>query len=231
MNILLIEDNEQLQKYLCEYLRAYGFRPYVLEDYNAVPETLASVDPNLILLDITLPQFDGFYYLRLIRKYSQVPVIILSARADEAEQIRGIESGAYDYITKPFSIGVLIAKINALLIRRQPSNTNLQAGDLTLAHHAMTLSCDNISLTLSRNEYKILALLLKRAGEYVSREEILEALWDDASFVDDNTLTVNVSRVKKKLQALGKRDAILTKRGLGYAFNASCEKDNSGDET
>jgi DNA-binding response OmpR family regulator len=223
-DILLIEDNEQLQKYLCDYLQAYGFTPHVLEDYDAVPETIAAVAPRLVLLDITLPKLDGFYYLRLIRKHSPVPVIILSAQSGEGEQIRGIESGAYDYITKPFSIGVLIAKINALLTRAQPAHEELTVGELTLSKNSLTLTRGGQPLELSKNEYKILSLLLRRPGQYVSREEILEALWDDAGFVDDNTLTVNISRTKKKLQEFGLPEAILTKRGMGYAFNTACAK-------
>lgn len=225
-DILIIEDNEQLQKYLCEYLQTYGFTAHILEDYDAVPETIASTSPKLILLDITLPKFDGFYYLRLIRKHSQIPIMILSARSDEAEQIRGIEGGAYDYITKPFSIGILIAKINALLNRTHIADEDYTFGGIMLSKKNMTLSSDDLSIELSKNEYRILSMLLDSIGQYVSREEILEALWDDASFVDDNTLTVNISRVKKKLQKFGLSDAILTKRGMGYAITADCNKND-----
>jgi len=223
MDILIIEDNDQLRKYLCEYLQAYGFTPHVLEDYDKLPEAIAALAPKLILLDITLPQFDGFYYLRIIRKHSAIPVIILSARSDEADQIRGIEGGAHDYITKPFSAGVLIAKINALLERERPTppDENLQVGEVVLSKNAMTLFHGDKTAELSKNEYKMLALLLARAGQYVSREEMLEALWDDATFVDDNTLTVNMSRVKKRLGEVGLSDAIATKRGVGYAFVAN----------
>lgn len=217
-DILIIEDNDQLRKYLCEYLQTYGFTTYFLDEYDKLPEAIAAVSPKLILLDITLPQFDGFYYLRIIRKHSQVPVIILSARSDEADQIRGIEGGAYDYITKPFSAGVLIAKINALLARERPADEILQADGLTLSKKAMTLSRGEVTVSLSKNEYKMLTLLLEKSGQYVSREEMLEALWDDVAFVDDNTLTVNISRVKKRLAELGLDNAISTKRGVGYAF-------------
>jgi DNA-binding response OmpR family regulator len=217
-NILIIEDNEQLRKYLCEYLSAYDFTPYVLEDYEGLSLMMESVNPKLILLDITLPKFDGFYYLKQIRKHSQVPVIIISARSDEAEQIRGIEGGAYDYITKPFSINVLMAKINALLARENPVDRDLRVGSIVLSQKDMSLTNSEKTIELSKNEYKILALLLGSKGQYVSREKILEALWDDSSFVDDNTLTVNISRVKKKLSEIGFEGAILTKRGVGYAF-------------
>ena len=219
MDILIIEDNEQLQKYLREYLQTYGYTPHILEEYDNVPATIEQINPKLILLDINLPVFDGFYFLKLIRKVSTAPVIILSARSDEAEQIRGIEGGAYDYITKPFSIGVLLAKINALLDREHPTGDDMQIGNIQLSKTAMTLSYGDRIVDLSKNEYKILSLLITRMGEFVSREEILETLWDDAAFVDDNTLTVNISRVKRKLDELGLRESLITKRGVGYAFN------------
>jgi len=218
VEILIIEDNLQLQKYLKEYLQAYGYTSYILDDYNNIPATIEQINPKLILLDINLPVFDGFYFLKLIRNVSYAPVIILSARSDESEQIRGIEGGAYDYITKPFSIGVLLAKINALL-RERITDEDIQAGSLQLSKTAMTLSYDDRTVELSKNEYKILSLLITRIGEFVSREKILETLWDDAAFVDDNTLTVNISRVKRKLDELGLRESLITKRGVGYAFS------------
>jgi DNA-binding response OmpR family regulator len=220
--ILIIEDNEQLQKYLCEYLTAYGYEPSVLLDYDDVVGEVLRFGADLVLLDINLPKFDGFYFLKLIRRgAADVPVIILSARSDEAEQIRGIEGGAFDYITKPFSIGVLIAKINALAARGvRDESESLQVGGLLLCKSSMTLSCSGEAAELSKNEFKILNLLFARVGEFVSREEILEALWDSSDFVDDNTLTVNISRVKKKLLGLGFSDAIKTKRGVGYALDA-----------
>jgi len=222
-NILIIEDNNQLRKYLAEYLQAYSFTPHFLDDYDKLPQTIAQVDPKLILLDITLPRFDGFYYLRIIRKHSQTPVIILSARSDEADQIRGIEGGAYDYITKPFSAGVLIAKINSLL-SREPADTPqdvLQVGEVALCKSTMALSHGEATVQLSKNEYKMLALLLENSGKFVTREEMLEALWDSTTFIDDNTLTVNISRAKKRLSDIGLENAIVTKRGVGYAFVAA----------
>jgi len=218
-DILIIEDNAQLQKYLCEYLQAYSFTSYVLEDYSEVADTLLRVAPKLVLLDINLPAFDGFYYLKQIRKVSQVPVIILSARSEEAEQIRGIEGGAHDYITKPFSAGVLVAKVTALLSRARVGEGELRVGDVTLSKSTLSLSRGDAVVGLSKNEYKIMALLLARVGQYVSREEILEVLWDDTVFVDDNTLTVNMTRVKKKLAEIGLTHVIKTKRGVGYAFD------------
>jgi len=217
--ILIIEDNEQLCRYLCEYLRAYDYQPIVLADYDALIKTVSEMAPKLILLDIELPKFDGFYYLKQIQKFdAQIPVIILSASSGEAEQIRGIENGAYDYITKPFSIGVLLAKITALLGRNEQTATKLQVGQLSLSHTTLALANGELIVDLSKNEYKIMSLLLSMPNQFISREKILEALWDDTYFVDDNTLTVNISRLKKKLNEIGIHEAIVTKRGVGYAF-------------
>lgn len=219
--ILLIEDTESLQKYIREYLNAYGFEVHVLDDYDTLHKTISAVSPKLILLDVTLPKFDGFYYLKLIRKQYSIPVIIISARSEESDQIRGMELGADDYVTKPFSVGILMAKINAVL-RRADSFVNCYSiDDLTLCCDTMMVKYKDKLMELSKNEYKILHALIKNAGQIVSREQLLEELWDDVSFVDDNTLTVNITRVKKKLMELGLQNCIGTKRGVGYVFDTA----------
>ena len=224
MRILLIEDDIKLKKYISEYLEAYDYKVHTIEDFDAVMEEVEEVKPDLILLDINLPKFDGFYYLRLIRKKYNTPVIILSARSDEGEQIRGMELGADDYITKPFVIGILLAKINALLRRTNvyvetSKDEENQENDFKLIHESMKLSYKGDIVELTKNEYRILNILISNEGRVVTREEILEALWDDTTFVDDNTLTVNMTRVKKKLSDLGIENVVVTKRGVGYVFN------------
>ncbi|MGL4337943.1 MAG: response regulator transcription factor [Turicibacter sp.] len=227
MKILLIEDDVKLKKYISEYLEAYDYQVTVIEDFDNVMDTVREVKPDLILLDINLPTFDGFYYLRLIRKIDKTPVIILSARSDEGEQIRGMELGADDYVTKPFVIGILLAKINALLrrttiyqvVEEVPATSSKQDEILSLIHESMKLKYQDDIVELTKNEYRILNILMTNTQKVVTREEILEALWDDTTFVDDNTLTVNMTRVKKKLQDLGIENVIVTKRGVGYVFN------------
>ena len=227
MKILLIEDDIKLKAYISEYLDAYDYKVSTIDEFDNVMETVDEVKPNLIILDINLPKFDGFYYLRLIRKKYKTPVIILSARSDEGEQIRGMELGADDYVTKPFVIGILLAKINALLRRSNEyvesfdknEDENSIEKDFDLIHESMKLKYKDKVIELSKNEYRILNILLSNIGKVVTREEILEALWDDTVFVDDNTLTVNMTRVKKKLSDLGIENAIVTKRGVGYVFN------------
>ena len=222
MKILLIEDDEKLKEYISEYLKVYGYRVDEIDNFDNVMEVIKEINPNLIILDINLPKFDGFYFLKLIRNNYKTPVIILSARSDEGEQIRGMELGADDYITKPFAIGILIAKINALL-RRTNEYTSIEnksnKRNLYLIHEVMKLKFKDKIIELTKNEYGILNLLLSNEGKVVTREEILEELWDDMTFVDDNTLTVNMTRVKKKLSELGINNVIITKRGVGYVFN------------
>lgn len=225
MKILLIEDDVKLKKYIAEYLEAYNYNVTTIDDFDSVMETVKEVQPNLIILDINLPKFDGFYFLSLIRKTYKTPVIIVSARSDEGEQIRGMELGADDYVTKPFVIGILLAKINALLRRtnvykeKEEELISKNKSGLSLIHGSMKLKYKEEIIELTKNEYRILNILLSNIGKVVTREDILEALWDDMVFVDDNTLTVNMTRVKKKLNDLGIENVIITKRGVGYVFN------------
>lgn len=226
MKILLIEDDIKLKKYIAEYLEAYNYQVTTIDDFDNVMEIVKYVQADLILLDINLPKFDGFYYLSIIRKTYKTPVIILSARSDEGEQIRGMELGADDYVTKPFVIGVLLAKINALLRRtntykenNEQELTSVDKSVLSLLHGSMKLKYKDEIIELTKNEYRIFNILINNTGKIVTREEILEALWDDTVFVDDNTLTVNMTRVKKKLNDLGIENVIITKRGVGYVFN------------
>ncbi|MGG7076580.1 response regulator transcription factor [Clostridium sardiniense] len=225
MGILLIEDDIKLKEYISEYLEAYDYNVTVIDDFEKVMETVEDISPDLIILDINLPKFDGFYFLKLIRRKYKTPVIILSARSEEGEQIRGMELGADDYVTKPFVIGILLAKINALLRRvseykDDSSITNdIDENDLNLIHESMKLKYKGEIIELTKNEYRILNILLHNKNKVITREEILEALWDDTTFVDDNTLTVNMTRVKKRLSDLGINNSIVTKRGVGYVFN------------
>lgn len=225
MGILLIEDDIKLKEYISEYLEAYDYNVTVIDDFEKVMETIEDVSPSLIILDINLPKFDGFYFLKLIRRKYKTPVIILSARSEEGEQIRGMELGADDYVTKPFVIGILLAKINALLRRVSEykddsiTTNDIDENDLNLIHESMKLKYKGEIIELTKNEYRILNILLHNKNKVITREEILEALWDDTTFVDDNTLTVNMTRVKKRLIDLGINNSIVTKRGVGYVFN------------
>lgn len=221
-NVLLIEDDLKLQKYITEYLSVYDYKVFTIEDFNCVMDKVEETSPKIIILDINLPKFDGFYFLKLIRKKYNTPVIILSARSEEGEQIRGMELGADDYICKPFSVGILLAKINAVLRRLEEYKEpflDIALGDFTLIDSSMKLKYKDDVIELTKNEYRLLKIFLNNIGKVITREELLEALWDDTSFVDDNTLTVNMTRVKKKLSDIGLDNMIVTKRGVGYVFN------------
>lgn len=220
MKILLIEDDLKLIKYIKKYLTVYDYEVFIVEDFECIVETVDRIEPQLIILDINLPTLDGFYFLKRIRKNHTMPIIILSARSEEGEQIRGMELGADDYITKPFSVGILLAKINAVLRRAmQYSEENkIEDGKLVLLEDSLKLQYEHKTVELSKSEYKIIKLLMQNSGKLVSRDELFDVLTDYNRFVAENTLNVNISRIKSKLKELGLNHVITTKRGLGYVF-------------
>ena len=217
--ILIIEDDIRLRKYIKEYLNAYDYTVQIIDDFENVEQEVYKAQADLILIDINLPKFDGFYYLKVIRKNINTPVIIVSSRSQEAEQIRGIDLGADDYITKPFSIGILLAKINAVLRRTNAIETRvIEVKNVKLICEGMELEVQDKNISLSKNEYKLLKIFFLNYKKVVSREELLEELWDDDEFVDDNTLTVNITRLKKMLKENKVELVIETKRGIGYVL-------------
>lgn len=217
--LLLIEDDVKLIKYMEEYLSAYDYSVQTIKDFNHIEEEIYQAESDLILLDINLPKFDGFYFLKVIRKKLNTPVIIVSSRSEEGEQIRGIDLGADDYITKPFSMGILLSKINAVLRRTNSFNENIiEVKNIKLFCESMEIRVDNESISLSKNEYKLLKIFFTNYEKVVKREELLESLWDEDEFVDDNTLTVNITRLKKRIKDNGIQLTIETKRGIGYVL-------------
>lgn len=217
--ILIIEDDVNLIKYVKEYLIEYSYLVQVITDFDNVKEQVMSIAPDLVLLDINLPKFDGFYFLKSIRNVSNVPVIIVSARNSDGEQIMGMDLGADDYVTKPFSMGILLAKINAVMRRVNTEKSDvINVNDITLICSNMQLKAGRRTIELSKNEYKLLRIFMSNYNKVVPREKLLEELWDDTAFVDDNTLTVNMTRLKKILCEAGVKESIVTKRGVGYVF-------------
>ncbi len=224
--ILIIEDDQSLQALLKEYLEKYEYKVSTISDFKNIESQFEQINPDLVLLDINLPYFDGFYLCRTMRRKSSVPIIIMSARTGEMEQIMGIELGADDYVIKPFNTDILHSKIKAALRRTYGEYSKSDIGGFqfnkfSLDDNSFKINYNSVTSELSKNEYKLLKKLLDKRDKIVSREELLEELWDDSSFVDDNTLTVNVTRIKNKLADIGLSDIIKTKRGTGYYFDSS----------
>lgn len=227
--VMIVEDDDKIAGILQGYIEKYDYRIIRATQFRDIKGEFLAHDPHLVLLDINLPFFDGFYWCRQIRTVSNVPIIFLSARVGEMDQVMAIENGGDDYITKPFHLDVVMAKIKGAL-RRAYGEYALQAGaprdvcdlrGLYLDRAKSTLEWNGRRVDLSRNELRLMDCLAHKLGQVVSREELLEALWDDIDFVDDNTLTVNVTRVRKKLEELGIAGAIETVRGQGYKLKAT----------
>lgn len=222
MRILLVEDDSSLSRIIANALSKYHYECRTAVDYADIQAEVKDFDPHLVLMDINLPQYDGFYLCGEIRKISRVPVIFISARDSSMDVVMAIAQGGDDYVTKPFAMDVLMAKITALLRRTYDYETTPSAvplGDgfaLDMTMH--TLRTPDGDTALTRNEFLILQCLAAHLGQAVPRETIMHMLWEDERFIDDNTLTVNINRLRKKLADAGLCDVIATQKGFGYVL-------------
>ena len=217
--ILIVEDDKKLREELKIFIEKHGYNVEMLEKFDNTIEDSLNVKPDLILLDINLPYVDGEYICKEIRKVSNVPIIIVTSRDNELDELLSINNGADQYVTKPYNIQILLAKIERLLKRSYNSNVGqdtINCGNFILNISKSTIEKENNSLELTKNELKILYFLVLNKEKIVSRNEIMDYLWDSESFVDDNTLTVNINRLRTKLEEIGLQGIIETKRGLGY---------------
>lgn len=220
--ILIIEDDPKLAAHLEKMNQKYEHETNVIENFDEVMEQFHEFSPDLVLLDINLPSFDGFYWCRQIRKFSTCPIIFISARTGEMDQVMALENGGDDYITKPFHSEVVLAKINSQLRRAYGeyavSNNEriVETNGLRLYPERLELHFTNEKITLTKKEADILEILMTRYPRVAGREMLLEKLWDDETFVDENTLNVNITRTRHKLKELGIENAIETVRGVGY---------------
>lgn len=217
--ILIVEDDEKLRNELEIFLNNNGYQAESLKSFDNTIADILKINPDLILLDINLPGVDGEYICREIRKQSNMGIIIVTSRDNELDELVSINYGADHYITKPFNIHILLAKINTLLRRTNNSNDSkdkINAKDFILNVANNTILKDDKTIDLTKNEYKILRYLIDNRGKIVSREDIMDCLWESESFIDDNTLSVNITRLRTKLEELGLQDLIETKRGQGY---------------
>ncbi|WP_338472982.1 response regulator transcription factor [Niallia sp. XMNu-256] len=217
--ILIIEDDSIISKTTKKHLATWGYEVECVDDFKNVLSHFVSFDPQLILLDISLPFFNGYHWCTEIRKLSKVPIIFISSSSDNMNIVMAINMGGDDFIAKPFDLNVLTSKVQAL-IRRTYDFTGqshlLEHKGAILNTRDSTLTFDGKKLELSKNDYKILHILLENKGKTVSRDMMMTRLWETDDFIDDNTLTVNVNRLRKKLAQLGLTDMIKTKKGMGY---------------
>ncbi|MEI6452320.1 MAG: response regulator transcription factor [Actinomycetes bacterium] len=216
--IVIIEDNETIRAELSVFLNRNGYETEAPERFDDVVSMAVAPATDLVLLDINLPVFDGFHVTREIRKQSQVPIIIVTSRDTEIDELVGMNLGADDFVTKPYNTQILLARIRSVLRRGDPSATGarLSCGRFSLNFARSTLVVDEVEIELTRNELRILGRLCERRGEIVSREDLMLALWDTDVFVDDNTLTVNINRLRGRLDEVGLTELIETRRGQGY---------------
>lgn len=216
--IMIIEDDPATREELALLLENEGYLPYTVTEFTDIPAQAVSACPDLILLDIGLPGRDGFSLCAGLRRAVSAPVIFVTSRDSGLDEIRALSLGGDDYITKPYNIPVLLARVKAVLRRsgRAAEPEALETGGLSLHLAKGIVSAGEKTAALTRNELQILACLMARAGEIVSRADLIEALWDNQIYIDDNTLSVNVTRLRGKLAALGQPDLIKTRRGMGY---------------
>jgi DNA-binding response OmpR family regulator len=217
--ILIVEDDSAIASLLKSQLCKWGYEAETVFDFNNVMDEFIKYDPQLVILDITLPFYNGFYWCTEIRKISKVPIIFASSASDNMNLIMAINMGADDFIAKPFDLNVIVAKIQALLRRAysfQGQVNILECNGAVLNIGDITLTYNNYKLDLSRNEFKILQILFENKNKAVSRDDIMRQLWESDSFIDDNTLTVNVTRLRKRLEDIGLKDFLRTKKGIGY---------------
>lgn len=217
--ILIVEDDQVIAQSIRKQLASWGFQVECADDFQQVLTCFARYQPHLVLLDLSLPFYNGFHWCEEIRKISQIPVIFISSASDHMNMVMAMTRGADDFIAKPFDMDVLIAKVQAMLRRAysfgSPASL-LEHKGVILNLNDTSLCCRGETLELTKNEFRILKVLMENRGKTVSRETIMEKLWESDSFIDDNTLTVNVTRLRRKLETVGVKDFIQTKKGVGY---------------
>ena len=217
--ILIIEDDEKLRKELETFLNKNGFVATSLKKFDNAVEDILKIQADLLLLDINLPYTDGEFICKEIRKTSNVPIIMVTSRDNEMDELLSLNYGADQYVTKPYNIQILLAKIVGLLKRNQNAGNNpdkIDCGEFVLNTAGRIIEKEDNKVELTKNEYKILEYLVIHRQQVISRDEIMDYLWESEEFVDDNTLNVNIKRLRMKLEELGLTDQIETRRGQGY---------------
>lgn len=228
--IMIVEDDIKIADYLCSYIEKYGYEVNIATNFENIMATFRDVQPNLLLLDINLPSYDGYYWCRQVRKESICPVIFISARTGEMDQVMALENGGDDFIMKPFHPDIVMAKIRSQLRRAygeyasKIEERKLILEGLTLYPERLELRFGNEVTQLTKKETDVIESLLERYPRVAGRQDLLEKLWDDQVYVDENTLNVNMTRVRKKFQEIGIEDAVETVRGAGYRIRTTWKK-------
>ena len=221
MDIFIVEDDKALSREIILSLSKWGYKAKEVSDFENITNEVLQCNPKLILMDINLPCYDGFYWCSQIRNFLKVPIIFISSRDNDMDIVMSVNLGGDDYITKPFSPQVLIAKIQAILRRTYSYNMDLKTDivkfeDVTLNLVESKIYYKDTEVDLTKNELKIMKILMENQEHIVSRDDIIEELWDTDEFISENTLTVNINRLRKKLEGINLNDFILTKKGQGY---------------
>lgn len=218
-NILIVEDNRTIADKMGEHLSQWAYNVKIAEDFSDILGEVSRFAPDLILLDVMLPYYNGFYWCKEIRKLFKIPIVFISSASDNMNIVMAMDMGGDDFISKPFDMAVLTAKVGAILRRSYSYSGQVNA----VEHAGAILNLMDASMTyegkktdFSKNEFQILALLMENAGSIVARDTIMMRLWDSENFIDDNTLTVNMTRIRKKLKDIGLEDFVKTKKGQGY---------------
>lgn len=221
--ILIIEDDPVISEQTGKQLESWGYETRRITDFSDVMRGFAEYSPQLVLLDITLPFYNGFYWCREIRRVSKVPVIFISSASDNMNVVMAVNMGGDDFVAKPFDMDVLTAKVGAMLRRTYDFASApgiMQIGSSVLSTADMSVTGkDGTHISLSKNEFRIAEVLARKKGSFVSRDELMMKLWETDSYVDDNTLTVNVTRLRRRLAEAGLPDIIKTKKGVGYMLS------------
>lgn len=228
--VMIVEDDPKIAEHLQIYIEKYGYQAIMVTDFERIMDGFRETAPDIVLLDINLPSFDGYYWCRQIRQESTCPVIFISARTGEMDQVMALENGGDDFITKPFHSEVVIAKIRSQLRRaygeyaKKDVERVVEKYGLQLFPERLELKFGANVVSLTKKENDVIESLIERHPRVAGREDLLEKLWDDQTYVDENTLNVNITRVRKKFQELGITDAVETVRGAGYRLNISWQK-------
>lgn len=220
--IFIVEDEKTIRDEISIFLSRYGYEVEAPESFENIIEDIKKSNSDLILLDINLPIFDGYYICREVRKFSETPIIVVTSRDSDIDELMSMNLGADDFVTKPYNTQILLARIEAVLKRVNRSLTPqdvLEYKDIKVNLSNGTVTYNDKTIEITKNELKILSYLIKNKGKIVSRERLINYLWDCEMFIDDNTLSVNVTRIRKKLEEIGLKNIIETRRGLGYIIS------------